>query len=167
VTLAGILTGLRVRPSKKGDLWASGVLEDNRGSVELLVFPQAYQQLQGVLKREAALLIKGRVRHEENQRTKVVVSEARLLEAAVNGAKSQLRIRVNLAEAGEGLAAELVELLSAHPGDNPVVLELTRPGDFVAALRVSRPRAVQADQEVISQLRALGGVSVVQLEKQE
>jgi DNA polymerase-3 subunit alpha len=167
VTLAGILTGLRVRPSKKGDLWASGMLEDNRGSVELLVFPQAYQQLQGVLKREAPLLIKGRVRHEENQRTKVVVSEARLLEAAVNGAKSQLRIRVNLAEAGEGLARELADLLSAHPGDNPVILELTRPGDFVAALRVSRPWAVQADEEVISRLRALAGVSAVLVEKQE
>jgi DNA polymerase-3 subunit alpha len=167
VTLAGILTGLRVRPSKKGDLWASGILEDNRGSVELLVFPQAYQQLQGVLKREAALLIKGRVRHEENQRTKVVVSEARPLEAAVNGAKSQLRIRVNLAEASEGLAGELADLLSAHPGDNPVILELTRPGDFVAPLRVSRPRAVQADEEVISRLRALCGESAVVLEKQE
>jgi DNA polymerase-3 subunit alpha len=167
VTLGGILTGLRVRPSKKGDLWASAMLEDNRGSVELLVFPQAYQQLQGVLKRDAALLIKGRVRHEENQRTKVVVSEARPLEAAVNGPKSRLRIRVNLAEASEGLAAELADLLAAHPGNSLVILELTRPGDFVAALRVSRPPAVNADKEVISGLRALGGVSAVQLEKQE
>jgi len=166
VTLAGILTSLRVRPSKKGDLWGSGMLEDNRGSVELLVFPQAYQQLQGVLKPEAALLIKGRVRHEENQRTKVVVSEARPLEAAINGPKPRLRIRVNLAQAGEGLAEELVELLSAHPGNNSVVLELTRPGEFAATLRVNRPRAVQADEEVIGQLRALAGVSAVQLEKQ-
>jgi DNA polymerase-3 subunit alpha len=166
VTLAGILTGLRVRPSKKGDLWGSGMLEDNRGSVELLVFPQAYQQFQGVLKREAALLIKGRVRHEENQRTKVVVSEARPLEAAVNGPKSRLRIQVDLALAGEDLAAELADLLVAHPGGNPVILELTRPGEFIASLRVSRPRAVQADEEVISRLRALTGVSVVELEKQ-
>jgi DNA polymerase-3 subunit alpha len=166
VTLAGILTSLRVRPSKKGDLWGSGILEDNRGSVELLVFPQAYQQLQGVLKREAALLIKGRVRHEENQRTKVVVSEARPLEAAVNGPKPRLRIRVDLAQAGEGLATELAELLSAHPGNNSVVLELTRPGEFAATLRVNRPRAVQADEEVIGRLRALAGVSAVQLEKQ-
>jgi DNA polymerase-3 subunit alpha len=166
VTLAGILTGLRVRPSKKGDLWGSGMLEDNRGSVELLVFPQAYQQLQGVLKREAALLIKGRVRHEENQRTKVVVSEARLLEAAVNGPKSRLRIQVNLAQAGDDLAAELADLLAAHPGGNPVILELTRPGAFVVSLHVSRPQAVQADEEVISRVRALTGVSVVELEKQ-
>jgi len=165
VTLAGILTSLRVRPSKKGDLWGSGMLEDNRGSVELLVFPQAYQQFQGVLKPEAALLIKGRVRHEENQRTKVVVSEARPLEAAMNGPKPRLRIRVNLAQAGDALAAELADLLSAHPGNNSVVLELTRPGEFVATLRVSRPLAVQADEEVISRLRALAGVSAVQLEK--
>ena len=165
VTLAGILTSLRVRPSKKGDLWGSGVLEDNRGSVELLVFPQAYQQFQGVLKPEAALLIKGRVRHEENQRTKVVVSEARPLEAAMNGSEPRLRIRVNLAQAGDDLAAELADLLAAHRGGNPVILELTRPGEFAATLRVNRPRAVQADEEVIDRLRALAGVSAVQLEK--
>jgi DNA polymerase-3 subunit alpha len=166
VTLAGILTSLRVRPSKKGDLWGSGMLEDSRGLVELLVFPQAYQQLQSVLKPDRALLIKGRVRHEENQRTKVVVSEARPLEAAVNGPKPRLRIGVDLGQAGEGLAAELADLLSAHPGSHPVVLELTRPGDFTADLRVVRPRTVNADEEVISRLRALAGVSVVELEKQ-
>ena len=166
VTLAGILTSLRVRPSKKGDLWGSGVFEDNRGSVELLVFPQAYQQLQGVLKPDRALLIKGRVRHEENQSTKVVVSEARPLEAAVNGPKPRLRIRVDLDQAGEGLAAELLDVLSAHPGGNPLILELTRAGEFSATLRLGRPRSVAADEDVINQLRALAGVSVVELEKQ-
>ena len=120
-----------------------------------------------MLKREAALLIKGRVRHEENQRTKVVVSEARPLEAAVNGGKSRLRIRVNLAQAGESLAAELGDLMSAYPGDNSVVLELTRPGDFVATLRVSRPPAVKADEELMSRLRALCGESAIAIDKQE
>src|SRR3989449_4069865 len=41
VTLAGILTTLSKKTSKKGDLWASGKLEDLRGTAELLVFPQA------------------------------------------------------------------------------------------------------------------------------
>jgi len=158
---------LRVRPSKKGDLWASGMLEDNRGSVELLVFPQAYQQLQGVLKRDSALLIKGRVRHEENQLTKVVVGEARPLDAAVNGAPSRLRIRVNLADVGEGMAGDLADLLAARPGGNPVILELTRPGDFVANLRPGRPRTVKVDEELISRLRTLCGESAVLVEKQE
>src|SRR5437764_14009750 len=84
VTLAGLLIGLRVRPSKKGDLWASGVLEDLRGTAALLVFPQALQQLQGVLKPDTALVIKGRVRHEENAPPRVVVSEERQHQPAAN-----------------------------------------------------------------------------------
>src|SRR5437867_65394 len=133
--MALLLTSLRVRPRKKGDLWASGVLEDLRGTAELLVFPQALQQLQGVLKPETALVIKGRVRHEENAPPRVVVSEARPLDAAVNGGQAraadrrpELRIRLNLEDASraQNLADQLEALLSAYPGSNPVVFELTR-----------------------------------------
>ncbi len=166
VTLAGILTTLRIRPSKKGDLWASGMLEDMCGSVELLVFPQALQQLQSILKPDTALLIKGRVRHEENARTKVVVNEARPLEGAVNGLKPELLIRVNLERAAETLAGELETLLSAFPGENPVVIELTRPGNFLARLRPRQPRAVKAEDELLMRLRKLCGDDAVSLQKQ-
>jgi hypothetical protein len=74
---------------------------------------------------------------------------------------------VDLDQAGDGLAAELTDLLSAHPGGNPVILELTRPGDFAATLRLGRARAVAADEDMISQLRSLAGVSAAELEKQE
>jgi DNA polymerase III subunit alpha len=165
VTLAGILTGLRVRPSKKGDLWAAATLEDLRGSIDLLVFPQALQQLQGVLKPDAALLIKGRVRHEENAPTKVVVSEARALEAAVNGKMPELLIRVNLSNASESLVGELERLLAAFPGENPVLLELTRPGDFQARLRPRRPAGVKAEGELFTRLQELCGAGAISLQK--
>jgi DNA polymerase-3 subunit alpha len=165
VTLAGILTHLRVRPSKKGDLWASGTLEDMRGSVELLVFPQALQQLQAVLKPDAALLIKGRVRHEENSRPKVVVSEAMPLESAANGAKPELLIRIDLEQSGENVIDDLEKLLAASPGDHPVVFELTRPGDFRARLRPRRVRTVRADDKLLGQLRTLGTQEAVLLDK--
>jgi DNA polymerase-3 subunit alpha len=166
VTLAGILTSLRVRPSRKGDLWASGILEDLRGTAELLVFPQALRELQGVLKTDAALLIKGRVRHEENARTKVVVGEARPLEGAVSGAREELLIRINLADAKGTLADELEKLLAAYPGENGVVLELKRPGDFLARLRPRKPLCVKPEAELLSQLRALCGEEAVSLVKQ-
>ncbi len=166
VTLAGILTGLRVRPSRKGELWASGYLEDLRGSVELLVFPQTLQRFQPVLKADAVLLVKGRVRHEEHAPPKVVVSEAKALDAAVNGAQPELRIRVNMEEAGETLVEELGKLLEAHPGENPILFELIRPGAFVAGLRPRKPRAVKADAALLEQLRALCGAEAVILETQ-
>jgi DNA polymerase-3 subunit alpha len=166
VTLAGILTSLRVRPSKKGDLWASGILEDMRGSVELLVFPQALQQLRGVLKPDAALLIRGRVRHEENARLKVVVNEARPLEAEVNGAKAELLIRVDLAQASESIMEEVEKLLAAYPGENPVVFELTRPGDFWARLRPRQTRGVKPEAALLARLREICGEEAVLVEKQ-
>ncbi len=168
VTLAGILTGLRVRPSKKGDLWASGVLEDLRGSVELLVFPQALQQLQSVLKTDAALVIKGRVRHEENSPPKVVVSEARPLDPGANSGKPQLLIRLSLesgdARAAERLVEQLEALLARYPGSNPVMFELTRPDDFRARLRPRRPSTVSAEPELLARLRELCGETAVRLE---
>ncbi len=165
VTLAGILTGLRVRPSRKGDLWAAATLEDLRGSVDLLVFPQTLQQVQGVLKPDAVLLIKGRVRHEENAPTKVVVSEARPLETELDDKKPELLIRVNMSSASESLLEELERLLKAFPGDNPVLLELTRPGDFQARLRARRPAGVKAEGELFTRLQELCGEDAISLHK--
>jgi DNA polymerase-3 subunit alpha len=165
VTLAGILTNLRVRPSKKGDLWAAAHLEDLRGSVELLVFPQAYQQLQGVLKPEAALLIKGRIRAEENARPKVVVSEAQSLESVRNGSKPDLLIRLSLQNGSTKALAEIEKIIEASPGENSVVFELTRAADFRVRLRPRKPRKVRADGVTMSRLREICGEAPILLEK--
>jgi DNA polymerase-3 subunit alpha len=164
VTLAGILTSLRVRPSKKGDLWAAGILEDLRGTAELLVFPQAFQQLRDVLKPDSALLIKGRVRHEENSRPKVVVQEARPLETAAGGGRQQLRIQLDLERTPDDIVEELERLLQAHPGENPVVFELMRPGDFVAQLQPRRPRGIRVETALVARLKELCGDEAVRVE---
>jgi DNA polymerase III subunit alpha len=157
VVLGGILTSLRVRPSRKGDLWASAVLEDLRGTVEVLAFPKAYQQLKQVLKPDAALLIKGRVRHEENARPKVVVTEAKPLEDAVNGPKSSVRIRFNLAEAPLTTFDQVEALILSHPGDRPVIFELDRPGDYRVVLQPQRKLKVNPSGEFVSRLELLCG----------
>ena len=164
ITLGGILTNLRIRPSRKGALWGAATLEDLRGTVDLLIFPQALQQLQGVLKPDAALLIKGRVRHDENARSKVVVNEARPLDAAVNGKKPVLRIRINPADVSDGLLGELDALLRTHPGENPVLFELERPGDFRALMKPEDPKVANATDELLAGLRGLLGEQAVRME---
>jgi DNA polymerase III subunit alpha len=167
ISLAGILTGYRIRKSKKGDLWASGTLEDVKGTVELLVFPQAFQEIQSALKPDVPLLVRGRIRHEENARPKIVVNEAQPLEAAVKKTKPQLLIRMDLTEAPQKLLDGLQDLLIAHPGDNPVVFELTQPGDFTARLRSRRPAGVQADEQLLKRLQGMYGPEAVSLENRQ
>jgi DNA polymerase III subunit alpha len=156
VTLAGILTGLRVRPSKKGDLWAAAVLEDLRGTVELLVFPQTLQQVQPLLKLEAALLVKGRIRKEESARPKVIVSEVSPLRKAEKRPQTAVRIRIDLDQASESTLNEIQKLLAGHPGSDSIVFDLVREGDFRVTLRPRQPASVKADEELLAALRDLG-----------
>ena len=43
--IGGVLKGVRVAKSKKGDLYATGQLEDMNGSVDILCFAEAYRRL--------------------------------------------------------------------------------------------------------------------------
>jgi len=167
VTLGGILTNLRIRPSKKGKLWGAATLEDLRGTVDLLVFPQTLEKIQSVLKPDEALLIKGKVRHDENTRAKVVVSDAKPLETAVNGRKPALHIRINPADVSDRLLGELESLLRSHPGHNPVLFELEKPNDFRVLMKPQDPRVVDASDEVLAGLRGLLGKHAVTVEKRK
>ena len=74
VTIAGIVTTLRVRQTRKGEEMAWLSITDSSGSVECGLFPNAYQRLgqPGVLLREGAFLVaRGRLAHEEATGTKV------------------------------------------------------------------------------------------------
>jgi DNA polymerase III subunit alpha len=164
VSLAGILTDLRVKPSKKGDLWAAAVLEDLRGTSELLVFPQTLQQVQPLLKKEAVLLIKGRIRRDEaTAKPKVIVSEVHPLEQAANGKRS-VRVRIQVDGAPEALLDQIQALLGAHPGNDALVFQLVRDGDFRAALRPRRPAGVKVDEGLLAELRRICGEDAVSVE---
>ncbi|MGH9326362.1 MAG: DNA polymerase III subunit alpha [Terriglobia bacterium] len=165
VSLGGILTMVRIRPSRKGDLWASATLEDLRGTIELLVFPQTLQQFQSLLKPDAVVLVRGRLRQEEGAQPKIVVNEVQPIESAAGKANAEVRIRLNLGESPEKLLERLEGMLGAHPGQNPVTFELTQPGDFRARLRVRQPPGVKADEALLVELRAVCGAEAVSMER--
>ncbi|HEV3275185.1 MAG TPA: DNA polymerase III subunit alpha [Terriglobia bacterium] len=166
VSLAGILTDLRVKPSKKGDLWAAAVLEDLRGTSELLVFPQTLQQVQPLLKKEAVLLIKGRIRRDEaSAKPKVIVSEVYSLEKAPGNGRKSIRVRIQLDGTPETLLDEMYALLAAHPGNDTLVFQLVREGNFRAALRSRKPAGVNADDELLTGLRRICGEDSVSVEQ--
>jgi DNA polymerase III subunit alpha len=89
VTIAGIITTLRVRQTKKGEEMAWLTITDPSGSVECAIFPSAYQRLgQPILLREGAFLVaRGRLAHEETTGTKVWIDQL----VPVSGAGAHLR----------------------------------------------------------------------------
>src|SRR5215831_933977 len=77
ITTAGIISNVRVLKSKKGDFYAQGNLEDMSGSIDMIVFPEAYKKLQEKLKSlaEVPVLVRGGVRIEEGANPKLTVND--------------------------------------------------------------------------------------------
>src|SRR3989449_7087611 len=82
ITTAGIISNLRVLKSKRGEFYAQGTLEDMAGSVEMIVFPEAYRRLQDQVRLEVPVLVRGGVRIEEGANPKLTVNEMMPLEEA-------------------------------------------------------------------------------------
>ncbi len=115
---AGIITNLRVLKSKRGDFYAQAALEDLTGSIEMLVFPDAYKKLQDKVKMEVPVLVRGGVRIEEGANPKLTVSDISSLEEAKVPLPRSLRIRIPLEKASEATVDQL-HLLSLNEKERP------------------------------------------------
>lgn len=173
VSVAGIVVNTRSMRSRKGARWAIVTLQDMTGVLELLVFPEAFARLENLLRAGAPLLFKGRVAVEEVG-TRVVVSDARLLEAADGSAASfaaasaappaapsLLRVRLDLGVTDELILDDLRALFTRKPGNCRVDFELITADGAVATLQADQ--RVRPDRELLDQVRRMCGPDAVQL----
>src|SRR5207244_6575505 len=107
IITAGIISNLRVLKSKRGDFYALTILEDMSGSIDMIVFPEAYKKLQDNVKLEVPVLVKAGVRIEEGANPKITAAEISPLEEVKVPLPKALRIRLPLETAGAGAVDHL------------------------------------------------------------
>ncbi|MBM3127524.1 MAG: DNA polymerase III subunit alpha [Chloroflexi bacterium] len=61
ITLAGVVTSVRVITTKKGDPMAFVSLEDPSGATEITIFPKTFERTRELWRNDALLLVKGKV----------------------------------------------------------------------------------------------------------
>jgi DNA polymerase III subunit alpha len=166
VVVAGIIVQARPMRSRRGARWSILTLQDRTGVSEALVFPEAFQKLEPILKAATPLLVKGRIAVEDVG-TRVVVSDARPLdqirEPGGNGTPSVLRVRVNRNAIDTGVIERLDELFTRHPGRCRISFELVEEDGTEATIDAGK--GVQADRDLVERVRQICGgdaVAVVQ-----
>ena len=159
---AGIITNLRVLKSKKGDFYAQAALEDLAGSIEMLVFPDAYRKLQDKVKMEVPVLVRGGVRIEEGANPKLTVNEITPLEEAKVPLPRSLRIRIPLEKASETTVDELHLLFSQRKGEAKVLFDVERNGDFMVVMEAEGYN-VLPDRSFIARVQELCGRDAVRV----
>ena len=169
IVVAGIIVQLRGMRSRRGARWAILTLQDRTGVCEALVFPEAFQKLEGLLKAATPLLVKGRVAVEDVG-TRVIVSDARLLDqvrdpapngtateaaAPATGAPSLLRVRVSRSAMDAGIINQLHELFVSRPGRCKIAFELVQDDGTEATIDAGS--AVRADRELVERVQQICG----------
>ncbi len=162
ITTAGIITNLRVQKSKKGDFYAQGALEDMAGSIEMIVFPEAYRRLQEKVKIEVPVLVRGGLRVEEGSNPKLTVSDIQSLEEAKVPLPRSLRIRIPLPTATETTVDALHTLCLEKKGGAKVLFDVEREGDFMVVMEAEGYN-VQPDRAFMARVEELCGRGAVRV----
>src|SRR5271166_3681108 len=156
ITTAGLISGLRVAKSRKGELWAQAALEDMSGKVELLVFPEAYRKLAEKVKLEVPVLIRGGVRIEEGANPKVTANEIIPLDEARVPLPKALRIRIPLGSATDSTVDALYALCRERKGEAKVLFDVEREGDFMVVMEAEGYN-VMPDRSFLGRVEELCG----------
>jgi DNA polymerase-3 subunit alpha len=162
IVVAGIIVQSRPMRSRRGARWAILTLQDRTGVIDALVFPEAFHKLEPLLKAATPLLVKARVAVEDVG-TRLIVSDARVIDQVTDRPPSLLRVRVGLNTLDAGALDRLHELFSRRPGLCRVAFELVKDDGTEATLEAAS--AVQADLELVERVREICGtdsVAVVQ-----
>jgi DNA polymerase-3 subunit alpha len=162
IQVAGMIIGLRVQKSKRDQkLYAQAALEDATGKIDLICFSRDYERLQGQLKIEAPVVVRGVLMGDEDAAPKISVSSIQALEDVQVKLPAGIRIRINLDRATEEMFAGLKSAADAAPGPGKVMLHLEKKGEYAVILEPPDMN-VAADRTWVARVEELVGKGSVQ-----
>ncbi|MDQ0416741.1 DNA polymerase-3 subunit alpha [Croceifilum oryzae] len=133
IVLAGIVTHIKSILTKKGDPMAFVELEDQTGTVEVVIFPNTYRRVRSFLQEDQPLLIKG-VYQGNNESGKCIANQMiqldELNQAAEPGANQQVQIFIRTHQERSEILYALKMIIKENYGKTPVqlVYERTKKG---------------------------------------
>ena len=165
VSLCGILHSVQRRTSREGKPWASAVLEDREGTVELLVFSSQFEALESEMVIDRPIFVKGTVRTEsDGSGSKVSVSDL----VALQNARAPQPSRVSLTLVLDGReragrqAEQLQQLVESHPGETDLRLRIQRRGDFLVLFDLkARVRASREFRRLAEEICGQGSIEML------
>ena len=156
VTIAGLITGLQIKRTKKGDLWAIATVEDLDGAIECLFFPSAYLTVSTMLGNDVVCVVRGRLNRRDE--TPTIFAQELTLPDIKEGPRGPVVVTLPLMRATNGVAERIKRVLGEHPGVTEVHLKLTQPGRSVL-MRLDDSLRVTASPALFGDLKALLGPS--------
>ena len=156
VTIAGMITNITRKTTRRGDIWAVITVEDLEASVEVLLFPRAYEMVSTVLATDTVVKIKGKVKVEDDV-VSLNASELSLPDTT-QAPSGPVVISLPAARCTPQVVQQLRDVLASHPGLTEVRLRL-RSAEKTTVMRLDERLRVTPSQPLMADLKALLGPS--------
>ncbi|MBQ7726417.1 MAG: hypothetical protein IJT66_04660, partial [Clostridia bacterium] len=162
VTVAGMVSQLRVRQLKNNHLLATGQIEEPSGAVNITVFANAYGEFKSVLTAGKPVFLSGRVSEREDREPEIVCERVEWIPDSAKGTlpkkKSTRGLYLQIDRPDSELFEKVKTVLRAHSGGERVFLYCTETRKLLeapASLRVGR------EESLIDELSAVLGAERV------
>jgi DNA polymerase-3 subunit alpha len=153
VTLAGIISVLDRKVTRRGKPWATATVEDTTGGIEVLFFPSTYELVTDLLGKDLPVAVRGRISRRD--KTPVLfASDVTPIDLGEPG--GAVRLFVESSRCTPPVVTRLAEILTAYPGDAPVLLTVRTN---TSSRTLARLAACAPSPNLFARVRALLGPS--------
>lgn len=123
IRMGGSVKILKLHKTKKGDMMAFAAIEDQAGSIEVVVFPDLYAKVHMLLADEKIVILEAEVQKKENI-VKLVAENIILIEQASHEWTTGVLIKVNAQDTSLKMLEKLKSIIKNYPGDCTTCLKI-------------------------------------------
>jgi DNA polymerase-3 subunit alpha len=123
ISIGGIVSGLRPLKTRKGDRMCVFSLEDAGGSIEIVVFPEAFKQHGHLADNGQTVLVKGKFERDDES-ARIIASEIAPIGIVRERLAKSVAIRLTTPPADRATFERLWDLFAQHKGDRRIAIVL-------------------------------------------
>ncbi|WP_295803526.1 DNA polymerase III subunit alpha, partial [uncultured Microbulbifer sp.] len=163
--VAGLVVGMRVMKTKRGDSMAIVSLDDRSGRIEAAVFSEAFGEHREKLVKDSLLVLEGSISHDDySGGLKMSVNSVSTLDDLRSGSVIGVTLKLASAEALPNMGQRLSACLRPYTGGKCPVNVLVERSDARATFRLAEEWKVEPNDQLIQSLREVIGREGVQLD---
>jgi DNA polymerase III subunit alpha len=162
ISIGGIVSGLRPLKTRKGDRMCVFTLDDASGSIEVVVFPEAFKQHGHYTENGRSVLVHGRFERDDES-VRLLASEIVPLEMVRERLAKSVAIRLSMPPHGRATLERLLELLARHKGDRRVAFVVFEQDRHLRVTADVSGIRVRPSEQLVSEVEKICGAGSVSL----
>jgi DNA polymerase-3 subunit alpha len=160
VKLCGVISSIKITTTKKGNRMAYAQIEDLHGTVEAIIFPEAFKNHEDMLKPDAVVRVTGAVDVMDNG-ARIKVTRVELVPQLECETVKQVTLKIHEPDVQPDNLVDLKNIFERYPGPTPISLAFHLQPNLTANLSKLPNVGISPTPEFLEEVEHLLGSSTV------